>query len=161
MKYKDYLNSARKHAHTCDILYDKLLNSTYSAEIKKSILLNMYYLSGYIIECIIKYGIYDLIGYDKDKDVKELNHGSLTFATNIKHHRFERYTEHLVRHISSPIPLITDEKGIDREVLNLYRRWDAEVRYLYDLGTNQDTHYIKFYQYSKKIMQTIRDNIGG
>jgi hypothetical protein len=161
MKYKDYLKAARKHEYTCDVIYDKIASNTCNAEIKKSLLLNMYYISGYTIECIVKYGIYDLAGYDKDKDVKKLDTGRLKYETNIKHHKFERYTEHLIRYISRPIPLISDKVGVDKEVIDLYKAWDAEVRYSYDMGTKQDIHFITFYRYSKQILRIVRDNVRG
>ncbi|MEN8217395.1 MAG: hypothetical protein ABFS56_13715, partial [Pseudomonadota bacterium] len=128
MFYKDYLNAARKHQYTCCVLLEKL-NSIDENKDKakyKYLLLNLYYLSGYIIECIVKYGIYDLISYSKDEEVSSLNEKGLTYQHHIKHHRFERYTEHLNKRMSGAIPLVDgNKKGIEKEVIQLYREWDA------------------------------------
>lgn len=161
MKYKDYRNAARKHLNTCTVLEEKYNTNSCTTETRKSLVLNMYYLSGYIIECIVKYGIYDLIGYDKDQDVKLLDNGKLTYQNNIRHHQFERYTEHLVRYISRPIPLISATNGIDRDVIRLYSDWDAEVRYSYDLGIINERHYLDFFVHSKSIFKIVTDNTRG
>jgi len=127
----------------------------------KYLLLNLYYLSGYIIECIVKYGIYDLIGYSKDKEVTKLNNKEITYKDHIRFHKFERYTEHLNKMISSPIPLINNVEGIDKKVIQLYKKWDVEIRYSYDIKISEYQHYISFYNYSKKILKSVRLNVRG
>jgi hypothetical protein len=63
--------------------------------------------------------------------------------------------------MSGIIPLINDRKGIDIEVIQLYREWDAEIRYSYDLGKKKKHHYIAFYEYTKKIFEIITNNTRG
>jgi hypothetical protein len=162
MFYKDYLNAARKHQYTCRVLREKLeeIDENKDKAKYKYLLLNLYYLSGYIIECIVKYAIYNLIAYPKDKEVSELDEKGLTYSQNIKHHRFERYTEQLNKRLSGPIPLIDgNKKNIEKEVIQLYREWDAEVRYSYDLGKKEKRHYIAFYEYAEKIFEVITHNV--
>jgi len=163
MVYKNFLNAARKHKYTCFVISQKLeeLNEATEKAKVNYLLLNLYYLSGYIIECIVKYAIYDLIAFKKNRDIKELNEKGLTFDLNIKHHKFERYTEHLNKYLSRPIPLINTRKGIDKEVIQLYCDWDAEVRYSYDLKGKEKCHYISFYKYSEDIFNIIKNNIRG
>jgi hypothetical protein len=161
MLYKDYLNSARKHEHTCDVLFEKLSGSSLNTAHEKYLILNLYYLSGYIIECIVKYAIYDLNGHAPDQDVRSINTNGLNYNLHIKHHKFERYTDHLRKHLSMPIPLINDISGVDKQVQQLYKEWDAEVRYKYDLGTKSLSHYISFYRCAKTIFRVIKNNIGG
>lgn len=159
MVYKDFLNAARKHKYTCNVLFEHLENETNTGK-HKSLLLNSYYLSGYIIECIVKYAIYDLIGYQRNRDIKKLDEKGLTFDEHIKHHKFERYTEHLNRLKSIPIPLINNRQGIANEVVRLYREWDADVRYSYDLKYEK-SHYIEFYKCAGKIFDIIKNNVKG
>jgi hypothetical protein len=161
MLYKDYLNAARKHEHTCDVIYEKITTGVCSSTQEKCLLLNLYYLSGYIIECIIKYAIYDLIGYKKDEDIKNLNHYGLTYHANIRHHKFARYSEHVNRYVSGRIPLVNDNNGIDKAVIELYRQWDSDLRYGYSLGSKDTRHYKEFYKYSKQIYKIIRQNVRG
>jgi hypothetical protein len=160
MLYKEYLNAARKHEYTCDAINEKISLNNSSTMQQKSLLLNLYYLSGFVIECITKYAIYDLVKHKRDLDVKVLNNSGLTYDLHIKHHRFDRYTDHLNRLLSIPIPLISFTKDIEKEVLRLYKEWDVDIRYRYDLVMEQ-SYYQSFYKYSKKIFRLIRDNVWG
>ncbi|MEN8219776.1 MAG: hypothetical protein ABFS56_26200, partial [Pseudomonadota bacterium] len=67
---------------------------------------------------------------------------------------------HLNKRMSGAIPLVDgNKKGIEKEVIQLYREWDAEVRYSYDLGKKKKRHYIKFYEYADKIFEIISNNV--
>ena len=97
----------------------------------KQLLLNVYYLTGYVIECSVKYAIYHLISYDRKKCVRQLDQDGISFKENIKHHKFERYAEHLK--VRQPgLILIDDTQKIDPEVIYIYKLWDAEVRYWFN-----------------------------
>ena len=163
MVYKDFLNAARKHEYTCQVLLDRLetIDETKEKEFFRFLLLNLYYLTGYIIECSVKYGIYSLITYSKDKDIKKLNQDGLTYTDYIKHHKFERYTEYLDQRIGIVLPLIRDKKQIDKEVLKLYQNWDAIIRYSCNMDVNEKRHYISFYECAKKIRKEIFLNTRG
>lgn len=163
MVYKDFLNAARKHEYTCQVLLDKLeqIDEKKEKEFFRFLLLNLYYLTGYIIECIVKYGIYDLIGFPRDKDVTKLNQDSLIYKDHIKHHKFVRYTEYLDQRIGINLPLIRNRAGIDKEVLKLYHNWDATIRYSCKLDVTEKQHYISFYETAKKIHNDIRINVKG
>ncbi len=93
--------------------------------------------SGYVIECIVKYGIYDLVGYSRTRNVTELNESGLTYQDHIRHHRFARYTEHLNRLIKASIPLVNNIQAIDPKAVQLYRAWNTEIRYSYDIDIRE------------------------
>ena len=161
MVYKEYLNSARKHLFTCNVIFEKLEDKKPQIKaIKTSLLLNLYYLSGYIIECIVKWAIFELIAYPKDQDVKKLDKKDLSFNKNIRFHKFDRYTQHLIRLSSLSIPLIHSERDIKKEVVRLYREWDVDIRYSYDTKKYNDRDYIQFYEYAKKIYETLTIDFG-
>lgn len=71
MQYHEYLNSARKHQYTCEEVLKLIkgieLTSGEGKSRHKRLLLNLYYLSGYVVECSVKYAIYHLIAYDRKK----------------------------------------------------------------------------------------------
>lgn len=163
MLYKDYRNSSRKHLYTCKVLFEKLNNldeSRHKAEYK-CLLLNLYYISGYIIECIVKYGIYDLVGHPRGRDVSELDKNGLTYQEHIKHHKFSKYSDYLNQRIGVELPLISSKKGIDKKVIELYNEWGADVRYSYDLKGKASRHYFSFYKYAEQINKTIIRNVKG
>lgn len=135
MTYQEYLNSARKHNFSCEEILRALKSVDLSNGVGKSkqkhLLLNLYYLSGYIIECSVKYAIYHLISYDRKKCVRQLDQDGISFQNNIRFHKFEMYVNHLK--VRQPgIILIDDHTEIDKEVIFLYRLWDAEVRYWFN-----------------------------
>lgn len=135
MLYREYLNSARKHQYTCEEILNCIKRITANTPKKqtqqKQLILNLFYLSGYIIECSVKYGIYHLISYDRDKPVSQLNQNDLTYDDHIKNHRFSCYTDAFNR-LKSGFKLIDERKNIDRDVLHIYTMWDAETRYWYN-----------------------------
>jgi hypothetical protein len=163
MVYKDFLNAARKHEYTCRILLEKLENINENTEKSnfRFLLLNLYYLTGYIIECMVKYGIYNLIGFSRLADIKTLDQKDLRFRDHICHHKFERYTEHLNQRIGISLPLVSYKAGIHKEVVKLYKNWGSEIRYSSELMVTEKRHYISFYQNANKILEDIRNNVRG
>jgi hypothetical protein len=133
MKYIEYLNAARKHHNTCVIIKEALTlvkASSKDAARSKQLTQNLYYMSGYIIECSVKYGIYASLGYDKNSDITNLNVRGVTYKSHIKQHRFKNYVDCLNKSISG-IKLIDDKSGISQEVISLYNNWDVDIRYCY------------------------------
>ena len=99
MVYKSFLNAARKHVATCEALlqHAKNLNPQRpnNQQEQQHILLNLYYLTGYIFECSIKYGIYKLISYDPQAPITKLNQADLTYNKHIKHHKLVDQAQYL------------------------------------------------------------------
>lgn len=135
MKYSEYLNAARKHQAACEVIKNEIVSidkgkSPHLLAKERRLLLSFYYLTGYIIECSVKYGIYKLIDFDPKASVSSLNQSGLSYGQNIKYHRFSKYADHLVCRVGG-IKLIDDVNGVSPDVRELYHRWDAEVRYWY------------------------------
>jgi len=66
----------------------------------------------------------------------------------------------LLKRISGNIPLINHRKEISKDTVNIYKEWDAEIRYSYELKYDE-THYMKFYECAKNIFEIIRNNTKG
>lgn len=168
MTYKEYLNAARKHLNACIILRDSLstlCNSKNKDAGKiKQLTLSLYYLSGYIIECSVKYGIYVYLNYDKNADIKKLDTRGITFKKHIKHHKFDRYVDHLNKNICGII-LIDNKNNISNEVKKLYDNWNTEIRYCYnEIPTkfkhcDDLTHVLKFSEHAEEVFKYIQANI--
>ncbi len=61
MNNKKYRIAAKRHLDTCEYMLDYLDKISYAdAYSKENILIDIYYLSGYIIECIVSYAINQL-----------------------------------------------------------------------------------------------------
>jgi hypothetical protein len=168
MTYKEYLNAARKHKNTCEIIKNALLamNSLPNKDIGriKRLTINLYYLSGYIIECSVKYGIYTTLRYDKNSDICALNSQGVTYSDHIKHHKFNKYVDKLNMNFGG-IKLIDNKAGVSKEVKKLYNGWDAEVRYCYSeiperfKYCDNLEHVIKFNENAEEIFSYIQNHL--
>ncbi|MEQ9831707.1 hypothetical protein [Pectobacterium versatile] len=168
MKYTEFLSAARKHYHTSEILYSTLethLKQTNPDNgITKRITLNLYYISGYVIECTLKYGIFALIGYDKKLDITKINSNGITYNTTIKNHRFHAYDDIFNREHPGLI-LVDRNSDVPTEVKALYNNWDAEVRYIYNpipekfKFSDQHTHVMRFNEYARAIFKHVESDI--
>lgn len=165
MLYKEYLNAARKHRIACRALSKAIAGLDTKQPVQaneyRALTISLYYLAGYVIECSVKYGIYAVIGYDRRKAIKQLNQNGLSYAEHIRHHKFECYAGHLGR-VASEIVLIGTQKGIAREVIQLYRNWDAEIRYYGKDLPEQNKHAAnfafvgQFHQYADEIFESVQ-----
>ncbi|HGZ2076322.1 TPA: hypothetical protein ACN1DJ_001203 [Escherichia coli] len=168
MKYREYLSAARKHVQTSEVLYDSLSIQLQQQPLNngatKRLTLNLYYISGYVIECVLKYGIYALIGYDKDMDITKINSKGITYNNKIKHHKFSMYDELFNREYPGLI-LIDRKETISPEVKKLYNGWDAEIRYVYNpipekfKHSDEHIHVMKFNEHAKTIFKHVASNI--
>ena len=171
MVYEEFLSAARKHNHTCQLLIKEIerLKEDGSPSCKgklKALTLNLYYLAGYVIECSLKYGIYQGIGYDRKADIEKLASHGLTFKDNIQHHKFGRYQDCFVTHSNISVPLINpnaSEQGISKQVKTLFKNWNAPLRYRYKClfeypHSNEYSYVLQFGQLAEEIFETIQNN---
>lgn len=162
------MNSARKHLKSCSVIKEALVsldeNNQSNATNIKYLTLNLYYLSGYVIECSIKYGIYVCIGYDKTACVKQLNTSNVSYNRQIKNHRFNKY-EDVLKSRYGGIVLVDNKVNIPQPVKNLYTNWDADVRYCFSeipekfKHCDSKEHVLKFSEYAEQIFHTIQLNL--
>ena len=138
MVYKDYKVASIRHLETCQYMCQNLKQVQNPKE-KKHILANIYYLSGYVIECIINYAIYDYLGYPMERNVKRLDDttrqisfGGSKFKYQIRSHNFRTNCEILLKLPDiSQVPFI-DSSNIPPKYQNvkiLYKKWSPNARY--------------------------------
>ncbi|WP_394225380.1 hypothetical protein [Pseudoalteromonas spongiae] len=165
MIYSEYLNSARKHFATCEALKVTIneldLANPQNRMKNKQFRFNLYYLTGYVFECSIKYGIFKLVNHDPKEPVQNLDVPGIDYSNQIKKHRFDRYADHLiVRHAG--IKLVDNRIGIPQEVIKLYNNWDAPVRYVYNdtkhlsYSMIQNNHLFTFLECAKEVLNTVQ-----
>lgn len=125
MDHREYRNAAARHLTTCKRLLDDL--SAQKQENKQQILLNIYYLSGYIIETSLSFAFFSHIGHKGH--VEQCEH----YANGFKTHDFNAK----VRFISkfngdlSSLPFISI-KHTDKNLQHLYNSWSTDYRYSYN-----------------------------
>ena len=64
----------------------------YSAEERNFLVLSLYYLSGYIIECSLKFKIFEVCNYDENIDIteEECRNLGINYKKDIRIHNFEK-----------------------------------------------------------------------
>jgi len=151
MKYPEYLASAKRHNHACRVLKAKLDTfdeSDSNSEEFKFLVLSMYYLSGYIIECAQKFKIFELKQYDPSAEVDEPNCTSagIDYRKRIKTHRFDSLQNYLDSLIGG-FSYVSDK----REINILLKKWSPEIRYSH---IDLEYHEIKeFYAHSNQYLK--------
>lgn len=139
MKYKEYEKAAKRHNVTCRFLIKKIYDPhefDINPDDEAKLILNIYYLTGYIIENIISYSLFKVINYDKNKSVYDLDdkNRGIKFNTHFRKHSegSNKAKIDFIRNfggvISSSIPIIGDKK-VAGELMEMYSKWDATIRY--------------------------------
>lgn len=113
MVYLEFKEAAKKHYNTCKYLLEKSDESWHIQE-------NIYYLCGYTIEMMIKYKFFRNISYDREKDIKELNHNNINYKTHMQKHNIILLVQLLKKYEGACI--------LD-EVLASFYKWDVQIRY--------------------------------
>ena len=139
MVYKEYLEAAKRHRETCEFLISKLNDRTDFIDVRRQekLIHNIYYLSGYIIECIISYTFFNVIEYDKNRSVYDLeyhNNFGYTFHSYFKEHSVKANEKRIdvIRLRGGTLPTkipIVGNVAINEEEKKMYETWDAKVRY--------------------------------
>lgn len=129
MKYPDYLYSAKRHNYACRLLKNKLEEfdvSEQGTDNFKHVVNSLYYLSGYIIECSLKFKIFECSGYDYEVDIdtEECKKHGINYNSEIKTHSVKT----LQNFLNSKISDISCESD-DEEIMDLLTNWNPIVRY--------------------------------
>jgi hypothetical protein len=153
VKYPEYLSSAKRHNHACRVLKEKLdsLGENESNDDEfKFLVLSLYYLSGYIVECSLKFKIFELSQYDSSIDVDEgeCEKVGIDYKARIKTHNFGKLQNYLSSMVSD-LSYLSGKKDINR----LLNNWNPELRYSHiDLDYKQiEALYEHTTQYLKRM----------
>lgn len=158
MNYKEYYKAAKRHRETCEYLLNKLKDRQECIDIhlQKKLMQNVYYLSGYVIECIISYTFFKIICFDVSKSVYDLENHNCYGYTFYKYFREHSKSANELRveeirkrggNISSTIPII-GEGTVDDITKLMYEQWDAKSRYTnghlsFEVDYNNVTNFYK------------------
>jgi hypothetical protein len=150
MNYLEYKSASARHLHTC-INIAKTLSSINNSTVEKALLLNLYYLSGYVIECIVNYAIYDYVKFGPAADVSTLtpknNLYDVSFFAGpmlkrkfqinrnpkyvIQTHRFQYNCQFFAANGVADANKVPQFDGniADKSIIKLFDLWKPEVRY--------------------------------
>ncbi len=124
MDNKEYRKAAIRHFHTCEQLLG-CVSKERNVHIKNDLLLNIYYLSGYVIETSLSYSYFRQIRYFGDiedsPDYKSKGFKTHNFETKVKFIREKNGN-------LNNIPFVLN-KHVDRRMDLLYKNWNPDFRY--------------------------------
>jgi hypothetical protein len=144
MEYTKFETSAKRHIESCYHILDNLTNS--SAPFKKQkedrLIFNIYYLSGYVIECSLKFAFFKAIRYDKHTAINLLKHSDgvytyifpkakLRLEKSLQIHELDvlrNYLESVDKSLPHGIPFITQTITNQSHKI-LINKWNSEIRY--------------------------------
>lgn len=129
MKYTAYLSSAKRHNHACQALIEKidsLASEAERIEERNFLVLSLYYLSGYIIECSLKFKIFEVCNYNEHIEISDLecSNVGINYKKNIKIHNFSKL-QNFIDSLNVDISYISGNNDID----NLLNSWKPDIRY--------------------------------
>lgn len=153
MTYPEYLSCAEKHLKGCKSLIDSY-QSGKPADMH--VWLELYYMSGYILEGLTVYSAYKLYNWPVNEDIKrrynipftkstgidfyykrvvsgvEIFPGRTANSLSVQGHRFQDIVKNKLKMDPSfnDIPYIGDGE-VDQDVERLIDNWSPEVRYYY------------------------------
>lgn len=159
MKYDEYLKCALKHLKGCQsFLKDCSTNSSSDY----NVMLELYYLAGYILEGIVVYSAYKLNNWPSNKDIQydspdfnftkatgldfyynrcrgnvAIFSGRTKNSLSVQGHHFQPIVQALLKKepAFNNIPYLGNG-AIDSDVENLIIKWEPELRYCYKSSAN-------------------------
>lgn len=185
-EYKDYKTAAQRHLMTCQYLVECLTlpdnthHKPLSSSYKSYLLKNIYYLSGYTIESIVNFAIYECVNdtkprHQKIRRVNQLYEPSLSlvfkdrinvgFRYVIAWHNYQKNMEVLnilATSKFSQIPVIsgTHYPIYWNDVKPLFDNWEAQVRYKNNVLTlYTEQQILDFFKFSTELYTGIRSCI--
>jgi hypothetical protein len=176
MKYTDFEVSALRHIDSCYHILDNLTASPvpYKKQKESRLLLNIYYLSGYAIECSLKFAFFKAIKFSKRDDIDTLDALNYSDGTNfysfaklkgkrsLQIHKLvvlSQYLESVDKSLPRDIPLITQViPNLSHKILA--DKWDSEIRYSSDYAkTAFSIDSVLLKQYLDDVVKPIFDKL--
>jgi len=177
--YKNYWYAADKHLKVCKYFISHGQNDLY-------ILHNIFYLCGYVLECISTYSIYKHFEWDEAKDIKKNKDTNFIGRSNfsfwikdgapyyVQNHRFQDNQFQILEKEFGKfnIPIINKGYDIDSNIDKLYHCWNSEIRYMKEgeycnkncnlsLLNIKGTDIKEFIDITEKIFNSLTEIVGG
>lgn len=151
MKYPEYLSSAKRHNYACRVLkakIDSLDQHEHGTEEFNFLVSSLYYLSGYVIECSIKFKIFEISNYALDVEVDEIEceKSGIDYKKRIKTHNFQKLQNYLDS-LASGLAHSSEKKEINK----LLNDWNPELRYSH--FEHNYTHIKEFYSHATNYLR--------
>ncbi len=143
MTYLEFRKASYRHLKTCDCLLESIDNKSCKNK-ERDIIVNTFYLSGYVIECSLKFVLFSTIQYNQNEDIYNYKCGicrncmASKECTEWKHHnlaKLQQVIEDKGVKFSQDIPILGSNYKVSTKIKNLfYDRNDPkmQIRYSYN-----------------------------
>lgn len=125
MIYREYLSAASRHLTTCQLMMMELKKIQKSKKQEsKSLKLDIYYISGYIIETLISYSFFASINWKSDIEDSPL------YNKSFKQHKIMNKLNFVLKYSCSfPGVILLDTKPKNSLMLKMMNEWSEVIRY--------------------------------
>ena len=132
MKYTEFEISAKRHLESCYHILENLAGSSaaYKKQREDRLILTIYYLSGYTIECSLKFAFFKAIHASRSNEIV-FSHTILGTAYDLKTHKLTQlvgYLSSVDTSLPRDIPMITQVIHNSEHKI-LANKWNSEIRY--------------------------------
>jgi len=128
ISYLEFRKSAYRHFEICEKMLQKLVKADdCSLAGKSQVIQEIYYLSGYIIECTLKFVLFSHVGYKPNRSIYEYKDKDWK---NHDFHKLALILSELNVKFSQDIPILGSRYGISNDILRLYNDWSTDYRYI-------------------------------
>ncbi len=178
MVYQDYKTAADRHLEVCFQLLHHIEENYQKKEPlsirqtkeKLQLLADLYYLSGYIIECSYNCAIYKSLGWNGNvKDLEDTNNSvsfkprrwSPRFIILSQSHTLSGHMDFFqtIKPVTTSIPLIGVPLHPTHPAFDLFDNWNAEIRYLIDTSITLDySNTFAFFYLSTEVYEGLLSN---
>lgn len=153
MKYKDYLNAAKRHDQACSALKEKIeeYKPHFSHQKKfQQLVRSLYYLSGYVLECSLKFKILEASNFcpKATVDKNEVKNVGIDYYKDFRIHDLNKLHDLLISKLD------IECASYDFSVNNLLESWRPEVRYEDSIDNFKDVE--AFYNHTKFVMGKVQ-----
>lgn len=167
--YTNYFKFAKRKLIACEQLVNSMPDFKDNTVLEKKVCHELFYLMGYIVEGLSVYVIYEVLGWEKSKEISRYDRnfsdehdlswdGATTYT--IKRHRFNSYLS-VVRGKDevAGIPFISGYDSDEAPYKHL-SKWSPELRYeLNDIELTKK-QIIELFNYCKSMYSAVVDIIG-
>ena len=141
MTFSEFKRAAKKHLKICECLIENCNLSDW--QIKEGI----YYLSGYVVEMMLKYRIYKRINFKHNEDIKNLNRKDISYQNDIANSRNGHNIRYLLRKLRQ-----YEEMALFKDIEHYYN-WSINIRYN---GTRKVYNRIRYtYELAKRVFEKL------
>lgn len=171
MYYHEYKQAATRHLSTCELLLNICIHEDawkFTPTEIMDIRTNIYYLSGYVFECLFSYALFSIFHgkrrctatrYSLIEAMRSYDFQTATpyeiIAENVFRHRFIKSAEKLRQIFPGElddVPFVNpDHPMVDEDINFLLKSWKSEIRYSQDINLRlNDAILYKIVQLAKK-----------